>query len=184
MQDQHNTTTSYYVAKLSPHKPIAFNLAPDSDKCASIAQTLGLIGLKKLRFTGLLKARGKSDWTLEAQLGATVVQSCIVTLKPVTTRIDQSVTRRYVAKMPDQASTNDGFEMPEDDTLEQLGEVIDIESIMVESLALALPDYPRSEDGALEQSNFAEPGVAPMTDEDTRPFAGLSALKAKLEKPE
>ncbi|WP_120501542.1 DUF177 domain-containing protein [Roseovarius sp. EL26] len=184
MQDIQHTTTSYYVAKLSSHKPVAFNLTPDSKKCEIIAQSLGLSGLKKLRFTGALKAHGKSDWTVEAQLGATVVQPCIVTLKPVTTRIDQPVTRQFVRKLPEQQATNDGFEMPEDDNLELLGEVIDIESIMVESLALALPDYPRTEDGALEQQNYAEQGVTPMTDEDTRPFAGLSALKAKLEKPE
>ncbi|SLN16841.1 hypothetical protein ROA7450_00482 [Roseovarius albus] len=184
MQDQTHTTTSYYVAKLSPHKPVAFKLTPDSAKCDAIAQSLGLEGLRKLRFAGELKASGKANWLISAELGATIVQPCIVTLAPVTTRIDQSVSRLFVKKMPEQQLTGDGFEMQEDDTLEPLGEVIDIESIMIESLALALPDYPRSENGALEQQNFAEPGVTPMTDEDTRPFAGLSALKAKLEKPE
>lgn len=184
MQDQTYTTTFYYVAKLSPHKPVAFNLTPDSEKCEAIAQSLGLTTLRKLRFKGELKASGKTDWLVSGELGATVVQPCIVTLDPVTTRIDQPVSRLFMKKMPEQQSSGDGLEMHEDDTLEPLGEIIDIESIMIESLALALPDYPRSENGVQEQQNFAEPGVTPMTDEDTRPFAGLSALKAKLEKPE
>jgi uncharacterized metal-binding protein YceD (DUF177 family) len=184
MQEQNQILTSYYVAKLSSHKPVAFNLTPDSGKCEAIAQSLGLIGVRKLRFTGELKAQDKSDWLVKAKLGATVIQPCIATLDPVTTRIDQPITRLFVKEMPNQQSTSDGLEMHADDTLEQLHESIDIESIMIEALALALPDYPRSEDSALEQQNFAEPGVTPMTDKDTRPFAGLSALKAKLEKPE
>ena len=32
---------------------------------------------------------------LEADLGATVVQSCVVTLDPVTTRVEETALRRY-----------------------------------------------------------------------------------------
>ncbi|MCX8227096.1 MAG: DUF177 domain-containing protein, partial [Sulfitobacter sp.] len=35
----------------------------------------------------------------------------------------------------------------------------------------------------LGQAVYAEPGVAPMTDEDARPFAGLAQLREKLEDP-
>jgi len=53
---------------------------------------------------------------------------------------------------------------------------------MAEALALALPDYPRAEGAALDKSTFAAPGTAPLQDADLKPFAGLAALKSKLEK--
>jgi hypothetical protein len=34
----------------------------------------------------------------------------------------------------------------------------------------------------LNQAVFAEKGVAPMTDDDVKPFAGLAALKEKMQK--
>ena len=60
----------------------------------------------------------------------------------------------------------------------------DIAQVMAEALSLAAPDYPRADGVELESSTFTEPGVAPMTDEDTKPFAALKALKSKLSDPE
>ena len=126
-----------------------------------------------------LTARGKTDWQLKAQLGATVVQDCVVTLDPVTTRIEEPISRRWVRDLPE-LEAGDETEMPDDETLEQLGAEIDLGEVMIESLALALPLFPRADGAALDQANFAAPGVAPMRDEDARPFAGLSALRDQL----
>jgi hypothetical protein len=51
---------------------------------------------------------------------------------------------------------------------------------MAEALALALPDYPRAPDAELEAGQFAAPGVAPMTDDEAKPLAGLAALRDRL----
>ena len=48
------------------------------------------------------------------------------------------------------------------------------------ALVLALPEYPRSEGAELGEAIFTEAGLAPMKDEDARPFAGLAALKDQL----
>ena len=70
--------------------------------------------------------------------------------------------------------------MPEDDTIEPLGRWIDPEAVMLETLTLHIPLYPRSDDVALGEVVVTEPGVAPMRDEDARPFAGLASLKDQL----
>nr|MDJ0823392.1 DUF177 domain-containing protein [Paracoccaceae bacterium] len=130
-------------AELRQSSPTAFKLEPEAAERAGIAETLGLSALRKLRFVGALAPQGRQGWLLTADLGATVVQPCIVTLEPVTTRIDQRITRHFVP--PDQITEPDPgaeTEMPEDDTLEPLGEVIDLVSVMSEALALALPVYP------------------------------------------
>lgn len=168
------------VADLSQNAAVPFALRPNAAALAEIAMALDLSAVRKLSFEGELRAIGKTDWRLTARLGATVVQPCVVTLEPVTTRIDKNVERQFVA---DYANPEDPeVEMPEDDTTEALGPWIDPAQVMQEALALAVPDYPRKEGAELGQMVYTKPGAAPMTDEDARPFAGLADLKAQLEK--
>ena len=167
------------VGELPSKKPTRFALEPDAQTRAAIAGELDLIELKKLRFEGTLTPRGRHDWRLDADLGATVVQPCVVTLDPVTTRLDETVARSYLADWHE--PEGDEVEMPEDDTTEALPDVIDLGRVMIEALALALPLYPRAPGVAPVEVVVTEPGVAPLTDEAARPFAGLKALKDRLD---
>lgn len=173
-------TTALRVADLPQNAPTSFELTPDAEQRDALARDLGLLALRKLRFAGRITAQGKRDWLLEAQLGATVVQPCVVTLEPVTTRIDAEVRRLFVAGLAEPEASE--VEMTEDDTVEPLGAEIDPAAVMAEALALALPLYPRKPDADLGEAVFAEPGVEPMRDEDTKPFAGLAGLRDALKK--
>lgn len=175
-----NDETVLRVSDLPQNRATPFSLRLDSARLGDIARELGLDGLRKLSFTGQVQAEGKRDWRLTAMLGATVVQPCVVTLEPVTTRIDTEVRRLFLADWSD--PDEDEAEIPEDDESEPLGSVIDLGSVMVEALALALPVYPRKEGVELGEAVFAEPGKKAMTDEETRPFAGLAALRDSLKK--
>ena len=167
------------VSDLSPGGKNSFSLRPDGPAMDAIARALDISGLRKLSFEGAITPLGQSDWQVSARLGATVTQPCVVTLEPVTTRIDTEVTRQFIANYIEPAEAE--VEMPEDDTTEPLGTWIDPEAIMHEALALNLPDYPRKDDAAMGQMVHAAPGMKPMTDEDAKPFAGLAGLKARLE---
>ena len=167
------------LADLATRKPTEFELVPTAEERKAVAAELGIVGIKKLRFAGALAPQGRQDWELTGDLGATVVQECVVTLDPVTTRIDEKLTRSYVAEMPEINAAE--VEMPVDDTVEALPETLDLAQVMIEALALALPPYPRSEGADLSKAVFAEPGVTPMTDDDAKPFAGLGALRKSLE---
>ena len=72
--------------------------------------------------------------------------------------------------------------MPEDDSVEELGDEIDLEAVMLEALSLALPTYPRKDGVELGEAQVAAEGVTPMTDEDSKPFAGLADLREKMQK--
>lgn len=161
------------VADLSARGTVRFRLQPDPEARAALAAEMGAQKLRKLDFTGTLSPAGRHDWRLDGRLGATAVQTCVVTGEPVTTRIDTDVIRRFVREMPE--ITADEVEMPEDDTLEPLGPVIDPGVVMAEALALALPDYPRVPGADLTQGlEVAPEGVAPL---QRNPFAALAALK-------
>jgi uncharacterized metal-binding protein YceD (DUF177 family) len=171
------------VAELPQNRVTPFALRPDAAALQAIAAEMGLLGLRKLAFTGTIRAEGRSDWLLEGMLGATVVQPCVVTLEPVTTRIDQPVRRLYLADPSPILPEGEEVEMPEDDSAEPLGEVIDLGGVMTEELALALPAWPRAEGAEIGSITVTEPGQTPLTEEALKPFAGLAALRDKLGTP-
>lgn len=166
------------VADLAQNIATAFDIRPDSGEMQALARQLGLTGLRKLRFAGTICAQGRRDWLLEARLGVSVTQPCVVTLDPVNTRIDTDVRRTFLANWSD--PTEEEVEMDADDSVELLGTHIDPRAIMIEALMLALPGYPRKPEAELGEAVFTEPGQAPMRDEDARPFAGLAGLRGTL----
>lgn len=167
------------LSDLPKRSPTKVSLTPDASQRGAVADVLGILALRKLRFEGTLLPEGKTDWRLDGRLGATVVQECVATLAPVTTRIDEPVVRRYLADItvPEAGEV----EMPEDDTLEALPAALDIADVMIEALALALPPYPRSDAAEISEFTVTEPGKTPMTQADLRPFAGLAGLRETLE---
>lgn len=161
------------VADLNARATYRFHLRPNAAARLQLARDLGVLAVRKLAFRGTLTPEGRRDWRLDADLGATAVQACVITAEPVTTRIDTPVVRRFVRDMP--VSTEPEAEIPEDDTLEPLGPVIDPGAVMAEALALALPDYPRAPDASLPDSLTGEDAVR------VSPFAALRGLTGRDE---
>lgn len=176
MRDSDALTLPLRVADLNPRAVLGFHLRPSPAARAELAAELGILGLKKLDFRGTLAAEGRHDWRLEGVLGATAVQACVITADPVTTRIDTPVLRRFLRAMP--VPTESEVEIPEDDSLEPLGPLIDPGAVMAEALALALPDYPRAP-GATLAASLAD--STPPGGEMPNPFAALAALKRESE---
>lgn len=170
--------TAFAVADLSQNHPTKFKLRPNEGQLSNIASELELISARKVSFVGQISAQDRRDWVLTAKLGATVVQPCVVTLEPVTTRIDINVRRVFLANLPEQDLGE--VEMHDDENIELLKASIDPFVVMVETLALVLPQYPRKDGANLAEVNFTEPGQIAMTDQDARPFAGLADLGKAL----
>lgn len=170
------------AASLSSRKPTRFDLAPSAQVRAAVAAYLGITAIKKLRFVGAISPKGRHDFSLEAVLEAVVEQPCAISLEPVVTTLREDVLRVYLARW--EHPTGEELEVPDDDTTEALGEAIDLGHVAVEALSLALPPFPRAPGAVLEVAEFSAPGTAPLRDTDLKPFAGLAALKAKLENPD
>lgn len=146
-----------------------------------LSTALDLVSLRKLRFEGVLSPHAATDWIVKARLGATVTQACVVTLDPVTTRIEEDVVWQLVRDWREEEPVGEEVEMPEDETRIPLGDEIDLMALMQEALALALPAYPRSADARAAEARVAPPGVAPLTDQEVKPFAGLAELKKRMD---
>ena len=158
------------VADLPNHAGIDFQIIPDAEARKALAEQLDLLRLRKLTFTGRLRPEGRHDWRLDGDLGATAVQTCVITQDPVTTRVDTPVTRLFLRKIEEIEASES--EMPDDDSIEPLPAELDLGVVMAEALSIALPDYPRAE-GATIPQEFSDPGP----DERPNPFAALAALK-------
>ena len=154
---------------------ISFSLEPDADARADLARTLGIRGLRKLKFKGHLSPDGVQDLKLDAWLGATVQQDCVATGNPVTTRVEEQVTRLYLHDLP--VPEGDEIEMPADENADPLPTILSLEEVMAEALALALPAWPRLKGVDPVSVSVSEPGKSPMTDEEARPFAALKSLQ-------
>jgi len=166
-------------ADLAGRKPTRFNISPDDETRAAIATWADIDALESLRLKGTLTPLGRTDWQLQADFTARVVQPCVITLAPVTTDLSESVERRYIAgmKMPE----DEEIEIPEDVSAEPLPAEIDLAAVALEALELALPLYPRAKGAELGETLASEPGTEPMRDEDTRPFANLRDMMKKQE---
>ena len=178
MTDMTLPSLPFRVASISGRNATHVKFHPSAPERRAIAASLGLIDLPALTFDGDIRPLGKRDLILTGRLTARAVQACVVTLEPVPCVLDEEVTRKFLEDW--QEPDAEEAEIPEDDTAEALPEVIDAVLVVVEALSLALPLYPRASGAALGEAVFAEPGAAPLRDDDLRPFAGL----AKLIKPE
>lgn len=169
------------MSRLRERDSFDFDISPDDAERAALARLLDVRDLRKLRLDGSLAATDGGAWTLTARLGATVTQTCVVTLEPVTTRINQPLTRRFESGPRHTADTTEIAVSPfdEDDEVEPLGERLDLGLVATEALALALPSYPRRDGARLAQAAFDNSG----DDTTVKPFAGLAALRDKLGGP-
>lgn len=167
------------IADVSALRGKQFDVSFTAEQTEQAVAQLSLLGLKKTRLAGELRPSGADGWRLDAKLGATVVQPCTITLDPVTTRIEITVSRNYIPdfEAPEEAEV----EMPEDDTLEPVPTSIDLGSLFLEELALNLPQFPRAPGAELGAAVFTEPGKTAMTDDDARPFAILAEFRKSLE---
>ena len=119
--------TRFRTGGLSQRKPTRFRFEPDAATRATMAAELELLGLAFLRLEGELRPMGRDELILTARLEARADQPCVVSLVPVPARIDQAVNRRYVADLP--TPDGDEMEMPEDDSVEPMPEVIDLAEV-------------------------------------------------------
>lgn len=170
--------TRFRTGGLSQRKPTRFHWTPDAAQRAELARELELLALHRLEFTGQIDPAGRDEIRLHGTLTAAVDQACIVTLSPVTTEINEAVTRRYVADLP--APQGEEVEMPEDDGLESMPEVLDIVEIASETLMLALPLYPRASGAEFGEKLVAPAGAEPVHEVRDKPFAGLASLADRL----
>lgn len=119
---------------------------------------------------------------VSGQMRARVGQTCVVTLDPMESDIDEAIDLIFappeqvpeMAALVDEAEHSDG-ETPDPPEPIENG-IIDLGKLATDALYLALDPYPRKPDAVFEP-------LVEAVDPEDHPFAALKALKAKPKKP-
>ena len=170
-------------SEINQSKPFNFYLILSNEKVAELVKRLDLLSIKKVSLVGILSPLSVNEWSLKAELRATVKQKCVISFKPVQTIVCETINRTFSP-----SALQNTFEADDDgtsavifdDTLQELNDYIDLYEIIFEELTLILPLYPKFEGAELGSYSVTEPGVKPLTEENIKPFAQLSELKDKL----
>ena len=166
------------IESLYLNQPNPFLLVPRRSAAAAMAADIGAIEIKKLRFEGVVVSTGTSSWQLTGQLGATVIQECVVSLAPVKTRLDVKIVRNFTTE--EAAGTTRSYAPVPELDIEVVARSIDLAAVAREALLLELPIYPKIKGAEAKMSKFPG-GTGPEFHEDgRRPFASLSELRNRL----
>ncbi|HEY3908756.1 MAG TPA: DUF177 domain-containing protein [Stellaceae bacterium] len=151
--------------------PFRQQIEANADERQRLARRFDLVALDRLVATVTLSRRDGDAVLLEAVLEAAFVQTCVVTLDPVTGAVRREFTMLYGPAGEDQAEIELGLE---ESVFEPLtGDAIDIGEAVAQELSLALPEFPRHSDAPP-----AGPIEAAAADAIEPPFAALARLRA------
>jgi len=155
-----------------PETGLAAEVAAGPDERRAVAARLGLDALDRLEAVGRVTRAGKGAFLLEATLRADVVQTCVVTLEPFASRLEERV--RLVLRRPTGAEDVD-LDPEAPDVVPLEGAAFDFGELVVEELALLLDPYPRAPDATLDALEASLADAAPGDDDER--FAGLAARR-------
>lgn len=155
------------------------DLGPDA--LAQLATTLGIRGIARFHVDYRIDPLPKGRYRLSGTLEARVVQDCVVTLDPVTTDVRDAIDVEFwpADAIPVETGEEEQsvFEAIECEPIE--AHRIAVGRVVAETLAAALPAFPRAPGAELERHEAAPAGGG-----STNPFSVLANLKPKDDKPE
>jgi Large ribosomal RNA subunit accumulation protein YceD len=149
-----------------------FALVADERTRAAIAERAGLRSLPRLEATFDVVPRGRDGLHVTGRVWATVGQTCVVTLEPMDSEVDEEVDLVFAPAQAPSIIEEDGAQVeitPVDAPEPLIGGAVDLGAIATEFLILGLDPYPRKA-GVV----FEPPAVEEGSD---GPFAALKALK-------
>lgn len=154
-------------------------------ECAALARRFDVPRVLALAFRFTASPFGKGGWRLTGHAEARLEQTCVVTLEPIETVVAESVDRRFVRARdlpPPAPGSETELDAAMADGPDGYDDRIDLGEVAAEAIALGIDPYPRRSDAEIVRVQTGPAGVAPLTDEAARPFAGLAALKQRVQK--
>jgi uncharacterized metal-binding protein YceD (DUF177 family) len=154
-----------------PETGLRVDLVADEATRAAVAGMAGVQGLPRLAATFDLVRQG-AGLKVTGEVAATVEQTCVVTLEPMTSELREPIDLAFVpqrAGEPHHIAADDVDPEAEDEPETLVDGIADLGVVATEFLLLAIDPYPRKPGVAFE---------APQTDDPAaHPFAALAALK-------
>ena len=157
------------------------DIEADADERAALARRFGLLALDSLTAKVGLTPVDAGLVRVHGTLAAEVTQACVVTLEPVTTRVEGSFERLYGADTPEEAGGLITDADTEESPLPLADGAVDVGEAVAEQLALELDPFPRAPGAAFDGFSSGSKSVGGDDTGDAAPFTVLARLKKKPE---
>lgn len=159
---------------------VAVKASPE--ECAALAEAADVVDVAALEAEFLVRPWSGHGFSVTGRVTARLTQSCVVTLEPIETRVDEMVDLRLVPpehlakylETPDEKGEIDVDVLAPDLPEAIENGVIDLGAIATEHFMLGIDPYPRKPGAAFDA---AAAGLGEAAPETTSPFAALARLK-------
>jgi uncharacterized metal-binding protein YceD (DUF177 family) len=144
-------------------------LVADAETCADIARMAQLRDVARLEANFDLSPQSGGGMRVIGRVSATVGQTCVVTLEPLTNEIEEEIDLLFMPPAAPSAVDDEPEAEPKWDEPEPLiGGAVDLGALATEFLILGLDPYPRKPGAVFEAPRDNRP--------EAGPFAGLAGL--------
>lgn len=166
-----------FAVESIPDQGLRGTLKASKQECADVAKTLGLPDIGSIVLEYRIERTGRDRFRVSGRLLADVTQSCVVTLEPVESRVDDRLELEFwphedVWRLERQAE-QEGFAVPLDGPEPVVDGNIDIGQLAYEHLAAALDPYPRKPGAQFE---WRDHRATRNHENSGKPFAELENL--------
>jgi uncharacterized metal-binding protein YceD (DUF177 family) len=160
------------LGRLGP-EPFRQRIEAAADERERLARRFELVTLDRLAATVTLRRQPGQLVLLEAEFEAEFAQNCVVTLEPVAAALHRSFSLLYGPADEDRTE----LDLAADETVFEplTGDAVDIGEAVAQELSLALPDFPRDPEAAMDDVAATEPEPVDA------PFAALARLRKPVE---
>lgn len=160
----------------------ALEIVASETECAALAKRFGFLGLSGFTARVTVDAQIGGQVVVEGRLKGKILQSCILSLEPVTQALDDAFRIVFKKDLTEEFDPESGEALlnAQADAPEPLvGNMLDVGEIVAEQLALMADPYPRKPGVKLEDV-LPKPGAGARRGapgQQRHPFAGLAALR-------
>lgn len=147
-----------------------FDLRADEPTRVRVARFAAVPGISRLEAAFDVTRHGTDGLRVAGRVAAKVAQTCVVSLEPMTSEIDEAVDVVFApsAAPPEPTLDNDHVQQPVGEPEPLVNGAVDLGALALEFLLLGIDPYPRKPDAVFR---------APVEDAAAHPFAALAALK-------
>jgi len=147
----------------------------DGEERAAVARMAGLRDLPRLQASFDVTRAGAGGLRIAGRVSATVGQTCVVTLEPLTNEVVEEVELLFLPQAANEAIGKDlaPGERDVDEVEPLIGGSVDLGALATEFLVLGIDPYPRKAGAVFQPPSDSAP--------EAGPFASLASLKKGLD---
>ena len=161
------------IKRTEEHK---FELVASKSNLIFISTVLKLLQVKSAKIEGSLKFENKNRIFLNAKVTSKLIQPCSITLDPIIINIKKNIKRIFSIRNPEnKPNTAQRINLTKESfNIETVYSKINIAEILMETISLETPDYPKRSGVSLASI------LGEKVDVKNSPFSVLDKLKKNL----